>query len=77
MFGVGQKSIIQTRGGGGKKLFLFTSLAMRHSGAGQPRVRSGKQTVAKGKADSSFSNGSYRRQNRGFYEFAEYDLPKD
>ena len=23
---------------------------MRHSGAGQPRVRSGKQTVAKGKA---------------------------
>ena len=36
--------------GGGEKLLLFRTLAVRQSGAGQPRVRSGKQTVAKGKA---------------------------
>ena len=33
---------------------------MRHSGAGKPRLRRGKQVVAKGKANNSASNGSYR-----------------
>ena len=50
----------------GKKLLLFRTLAVRHCGAGQPRVRSGKQMVAKGKANNSASNGSYRLQNLGF-----------
>ena len=35
--------------GGGKKLLLLRTLAVRHSGSGQPSVRSGKQIVAKGK----------------------------
>ena len=39
---------------------------MRHCGAGQSRVRSGKQMVAKGKANNSASNSSYRWQNRDF-----------
>ena len=39
---------------------------MRHSAAGQPKARSGKQMVAKGKANNSACNGSYRWQNRGW-----------
>lgn len=39
---------------------------VRHSSAGQPRVRSGKQMVAKRKANNSACYGSYRWQNRGF-----------
>ena len=49
---------------GGEKLLLFRTLAVRHnSGAGQSRVRSGKLMVAKGKANNSASNGTYRWQN--------------
>ena len=48
--------------GGGGELLLFEFLAMRHSGARQPRVRSGKQMVAEGKANNSVSNGIYRWQ---------------
>ena len=39
---------------------------MQNSGAGQPRVRSGKQMVAKGKSNNTASSGSYWWQNRGF-----------
>ena len=39
---------------------------MQHSSAGQPRVRSGKQMVAKGKENNSVSGVSNRWQNRGF-----------
>ena len=39
---------------------------MRHSGAGQPIVRSEKQMVANGKANNSVSNSGYRWKNRGF-----------
>ena len=46
--------------GGGEKLLLFRTLVVRHSGAGQPRMPSGKQMVAKAKANDSASNSSYR-----------------
>ena len=62
--------IVLSRGVGsvgvGKKLLLFRTLDVRHSSAGQPRVRSGKQMVAKGKANNTACYGSYRWQNRGF-----------
>ena len=35
--------------GGGKKHLLLRTFSVRHSGAGQPSVRSGKQMVANGK----------------------------
>ena len=35
--------------GGGKKLLLLRTLAVRHTGAGRPSVRSGKRMIAKGK----------------------------
>ena len=46
-------------GGKGKKLLLLRTLVVRHSGAGKSRVCSGKQMVAKGKANNSASNGSH------------------
>ena len=49
---------------------------MRYSAAEQPRVRSGKQMVAKGKANKSASNGWLLSVAKSrFYELTEYDRP--
>ena len=59
------------RGGGVEKLLLLRTLAVRHSGAGQPSVRSEKRMVAKEK--NSASNGSNQWQNWGFANSPEYE----
>ena len=48
---------------GGKKLLLFRTFTVRHSGAGQPRVRNGSALRGKQMAELRF------------YEFTEYDRP--
>ena len=40
---------LQIRGGGGQESSIVKDFFVRHSGAGQPSVRSGNRMVAKGK----------------------------
>ena len=65
--------MLEVSGGGGeeKKILLFRTLAVRHSGAGQPRVRSGKQMVAKQCLQWQLSVAEPM-----FCEFTEFDRPK-